>query len=439
MPIITQNTDLSALGLIGGGGRFVSKSSNYTASAGDRIVADSSGGAFIIKMPASPSDGDVVTVMPATGTFGSAGVSINGNGNTVNGNAGNYDLNGYGGSLFVYTTTNGWRRFAFLGAAGPTDSTNAGKVVFDPIYGTVSHSNFTMNAFAAGATLVMDGSGNAGFSSPSYNSGSINVTSLAGQKIKFSADGPLELVDVASGGTVSGGGRLYAKSGEVYVLDSSGNETLISPHSTKGPDFLYDSLLDAVGESRNIYTGITVWTNRTRADAGLSKSMYRETDEERNARTGESLKKVDWDTKEAKLVTDSQAAHEAWAQRKASWEDNQTPFPEEEPNIHVAEPVPDWLTAQLAAIPAMLAVQALVFDPNLKVWSSLEFLQLFTQEERHNIYARADTDPNVKDLLMMLTSAGNIYSNNPDTIQGMQYLVSVGLITETRMQEILAS
>jgi len=55
---------------------WTAKTTTYTAVAGDRIAADTSGGAFTITLPASPSDGDWVMVADAAYTWGSNNCSI---------------------------------------------------------------------------------------------------------------------------------------------------------------------------------------------------------------------------------------------------------------------------------------------------------------------------------------------------------------------------
>ncbi len=180
----------------------------------------------------------------------------------------------------------------------------------------------------------------------------------------------LALKNIGSDPTpVSGQIFLYAKSGEAYVEDESGNVTLFSPHSKKGPPALYDSALDAVGDSINLYTGLTTWTNEARKGAQLPNAVYLETIEDRCARTGETFD-IGWQFHETKRVEDSIKAHTAWAERKAAWEataakdkdGNLLPFTEQEPEIHVFEPVPQAVLDQIATIPAKLAAQKVAFE-----------------------------------------------------------------------------
>jgi hypothetical protein len=90
-----------------------------------------------------------------------------------------------------------------------------------------------------------------------------------------------------------------------------------------------------------------------------------------------------------------------------------------------------------------------VFDPNgnprftgtpykpPQSWTAYQFLLRFTAEERAAFRAAALTDPMVADFQQLAQAAQEVINNDPMTIAGMNYLVSVGLITEQRKNEIL--
>jgi hypothetical protein len=67
--------------------------------------------------------------------------------------------------------------------------------------------------------------------------------------------------------------------------------------------------------------------------------------------------------------------------------------------------------------------------------SSLEFLRLFTAHERMAI--RAANDALVNDFMDLLEHAEVVRLDNIDTVQGVQYLASKGLITHEKANEIL--
>jgi hypothetical protein len=70
-------------------------------------------------------------------------------------------------------------------------------------------------------------------------------------------------------------------------------------------------------------------------------------------------------------------------------------------------------------------------------WTAYEFLLRFTAEERAAIRESAKTDPNTADFLQLAQAAQEIISNDPITLQGMNYIVSIGIISENRKNEIL--
>ena len=67
--------------------------------------------------------------------------------------------------------------------------------------------------------------------------------------------------------------------------------------------------------------------------------------------------------------------------------------------------------------------------------TKLAFLSKFTLQER--IAIRASTDPVVEDIMELFDAAQYISKKDPNTIQGLQYIGSVGLLTPERVAEIL--
>jgi hypothetical protein len=59
----------------------------YTAVKRDRILADTSGGAWTLTLPASPTAGDYIEVQDATGEWLTNNLTIDGNGNDIEGSA----------------------------------------------------------------------------------------------------------------------------------------------------------------------------------------------------------------------------------------------------------------------------------------------------------------------------------------------------------------
>jgi hypothetical protein len=68
---------------------WIYKNSNYTATEGDRILADTSVSPFTIFLPASPSIGTVVSFIDAKWTWDTFNLTIDRNTNTIEGSAAN--------------------------------------------------------------------------------------------------------------------------------------------------------------------------------------------------------------------------------------------------------------------------------------------------------------------------------------------------------------
>lgn len=76
------------------------------------------------------------------------------------------------------------------------------------------------------------------------------------------------------------------------------------------------------------------------------------------------------------------------------------------------------------------------FVRNGTVYSKREFMTKFTLNERATI--RASADPVVIDIMDMLDMAEYINTQDPATIQSVQYLAMAGLIAAERVTEIIS-
>ena len=62
--------------LNGSGKRWTAKTTTYTAVAGDRILADTSGGAWTLTLPASPAVGDEIHILDSTASFDANNLTV---------------------------------------------------------------------------------------------------------------------------------------------------------------------------------------------------------------------------------------------------------------------------------------------------------------------------------------------------------------------------
>lgn len=84
------------------------KTSNYTASIGDKIQADTSSAAFTVTLPASPSIGDSVSIGDATLSFATNNLTIARNGLKINGGTSDYTANLTGAKISAVYISSGY-------------------------------------------------------------------------------------------------------------------------------------------------------------------------------------------------------------------------------------------------------------------------------------------------------------------------------------------
>ena len=98
---------------------------------------------------------------------------------------------------------------------------------------------------------------------------------------------------------------------------------------------------------------------------------------------------------------------------------------------------------EAATAEQIAAAQAVIDNANPSILddpitcSPYEFLQRFTQAER--IAIESSTDVYVKDFSTFLKAAHEVDFDDSNTLAGMAYLVSLGLLTEERKNKILTN
>ena len=97
----------------GGGGirRAVAYSTSSTIACFTSVLADTSGGAITITLPADPIEGCQIAIIDAAGTFATHNLTVERNGQKINGLSENLTLtvNNLHVGLVYYNATHGWR------------------------------------------------------------------------------------------------------------------------------------------------------------------------------------------------------------------------------------------------------------------------------------------------------------------------------------------
>ncbi|MBV2138588.1 MAG: hypothetical protein KUF79_17410 [Candidatus Thiodiazotropha sp. (ex Ctena orbiculata)] len=98
---------------------------------------------------------------------------------------------------------------------------------------------------------------------------------------------------------------------------------------------------------------------------------------------------------------------------------------------------PGWLFDGSAfSEPQLAAVEPVV---QVTTWTVREFLRLLTMAEKTAIMAAHANDPVVQTFVFTLQVAGVVHADDPDTVDGLNYMEQQGYLAGGRAAEILAS
>ncbi len=91
--------------------RWTAYTANFTAVAGDRILADTSGGAFTVTLPASPAVGDEIHILDSAASFDNNNLTVGRNSKKIQGLTADLTLTteNTGIGLVFMSDTYGWR------------------------------------------------------------------------------------------------------------------------------------------------------------------------------------------------------------------------------------------------------------------------------------------------------------------------------------------
>ena len=95
----------------GGGTSWQSiKTTTYTASAGEGVFANTTGGAFTVNLPSSPSLGDEVAIIDYAGTFDTNNLTVGRNSEKIQGSSADLTVSTEraGFTLVYVDSTHGW-------------------------------------------------------------------------------------------------------------------------------------------------------------------------------------------------------------------------------------------------------------------------------------------------------------------------------------------
>lgn len=163
--VLTSNgTVWTSAALPAGGLTYVYKTANYNVSNKEGVLADTSGGAFTVTLPAAPTTGDQVVVADAGSNWGTNNLTVGRNGSTIGGLAQDLVCDITGASVQLVYDGSTWEVYAQIGGNGGNAATQPGNNAFT---GANTFYNATGQTFGT-ATSTQDGiilAGRAGGSS----------------------------------------------------------------------------------------------------------------------------------------------------------------------------------------------------------------------------------------------------------------------------------
>ena len=112
---------------------------------------------------------------------------------------------------------------------------------------------------------------------------------------------------------------------------------------------------------------------------------------------------------------------------------------EQQPSVSYTEVAESSFTINQTTVNQVWTIRNKTADELRITWTAYQFLNRFTYAERAAYRVAAKTDDIVADFMGLAQAAQEVLSDDPTTIQGMDYLVSIGVLTQQRRDEILSN
>jgi hypothetical protein len=220
--ILTDGNGTLAFGDVVGGIDYTTETSNYTLEANQGVIADTTGGTFVVTLPLTPAEGDQVVVADG-GDWSTTNLTVGRNGQTIEGVASDLTMDVGGISVTMVFDGTTWQLYPATGTSAGTTYT----LDQTTTAGNITTNDITVGGLTAGDTTV----GNLTSTGIDDNATSTAITIDASQNVGIrttpsawrSSESALQLPDgvVYSGNVGTGSVAL----GQNYYIPSSGGSS----------------------------------------------------------------------------------------------------------------------------------------------------------------------------------------------------------------------
>ena len=220
-----------------------------TLAAGSVVAADTTAGAFTVTLPASPANGDTVSILDYAGTFDTNNLTIARNGSNIESLAENMDCNleDAAFSLVYVGSTVGWKVVPYFGSK--TNLASAG-----PIGSTIPSTGAFTTLTAT--TLQNTPVGNTGASTGAFTTltGSSQIIGPQGADVGSVTSNAITLGAANTGFYVSGNQLIASKQGAAVWYANNSSRLIVAAGMTNGFGLEYTDAPIAFGRNVELRT-----------------------------------------------------------------------------------------------------------------------------------------------------------------------------------------
>jgi hypothetical protein len=186
--LLTDGSGTLAFGDVVGGIDYTKETSNYTLEANQGVIADTTGGTFVVTLPLSPAEGDQVVVADG-GDWATTNLTVGRNGQTIEGVASDLTMDVGGISVTMVFDGTTWQLYPATGTSSGTSYT----LDQTTTAGNVTTNDITVGGLTAGDTTV----GNLTSTGIDDNATSTAITIDASENVGIGRQNPSAPLDVA--------------------------------------------------------------------------------------------------------------------------------------------------------------------------------------------------------------------------------------------------